>query len=252
MISPMPRHFVIAGAQRSGTTYLRTLLEQHPDICMAKPVRPEPKFFLDDDAVALGYDTYLARYFAHCEGQALLGEKSTSYIEREDAIPRIRSVLPAAQIVFVLRDPVLRAYSNWRFTRSHGLEPLTFPEALRAEDARLSQWDRTHFSVSPYAYATRGHYARYLDSWVQQFPREQIAIVTTEGLTGNDRVRQEVLRRLGVAPGPLPSPSARVNASADDGTGDMPDDVRIALRERYREDSRRLSDEWGVDTSPWQ
>jgi len=38
-------HFFVVGAQRSGTTYLYNVLDEHPQIFMAKPVRPEPKFF---------------------------------------------------------------------------------------------------------------------------------------------------------------------------------------------------------------
>ena len=38
--------FFIVGAQRSGSTYLYNLLDGHPDVCMAKHVRPEPKYFL--------------------------------------------------------------------------------------------------------------------------------------------------------------------------------------------------------------
>jgi hypothetical protein len=41
--------FIIAGAPRGGTTYLYNVLDQHPDIYMAKPGAPEPKFFLVDD-----------------------------------------------------------------------------------------------------------------------------------------------------------------------------------------------------------
>jgi hypothetical protein len=47
-------HFVIPGAQRSGTTLLWRLLDQHPEIQMARPLRPEPKYFLDPAAVGRG------------------------------------------------------------------------------------------------------------------------------------------------------------------------------------------------------
>ena len=37
--------FIIAGAPRCGTTWLSHLLDRHPDVQMAKPEVPEPKFF---------------------------------------------------------------------------------------------------------------------------------------------------------------------------------------------------------------
>ena len=58
----MAEHFVIAGAQRSATSWLAGVLDRHPDIAMARPMRPEPKYFLragPDDAMA-----YRAEFFA--------------------------------------------------------------------------------------------------------------------------------------------------------------------------------------------
>ena len=46
------RHLLVIGAQRSGTTYLHSMLEAHPDVAMAQPPRPEPKVFCSDEATA--------------------------------------------------------------------------------------------------------------------------------------------------------------------------------------------------------
>src|SRR5712691_8572726 len=107
-------HFVIVGAQRCGTTYLYRLLDEHPEIEMAKPLRPEPKFFLDDDRFPLGLSYYESQFFSEA-GPRVRGEKSTSYIESDVAAQRIKATLPGAPMVAVLRDPVERAISNYRF-----------------------------------------------------------------------------------------------------------------------------------------
>ena len=59
----MTEHFFIIGAQRSGTTYLYHLLDEHPEICMARPLRPEPKFFLKNELYARGLEYYETCYF---------------------------------------------------------------------------------------------------------------------------------------------------------------------------------------------
>ncbi len=82
-------HFFIVGAQRSGTTYLYRTLDEHPEIEMAKPVRPEPKFFLQGDLSAYTHDDYLGLFFGNKAGAKLRGEKSTSYIESEHAARQI-------------------------------------------------------------------------------------------------------------------------------------------------------------------
>ena len=50
--------FIIAGAPRCATTWLSTLADLHPSLAMAKPVRPEPKFFLVDELYGNGIAAY--------------------------------------------------------------------------------------------------------------------------------------------------------------------------------------------------
>ena len=78
----MTRHFLVVGAQRSGTTWLHDRLAGHPGIAMARPATPEPKVFLSREPVDA--DDYRARFFGHAGPDALLGEKSTSYLESAD------------------------------------------------------------------------------------------------------------------------------------------------------------------------
>ena len=55
-------YFAIVGAQRCGTTWLHTMLDQHPQIEMAKPVWPEPKHFIDEVAIQEGREEYIKKY----------------------------------------------------------------------------------------------------------------------------------------------------------------------------------------------
>ena len=45
-------YLAIIGAQRSGSTFLYNILNEHSDIKMYKPIRPESKYFLDHKAVS--------------------------------------------------------------------------------------------------------------------------------------------------------------------------------------------------------
>src|SRR5206468_3218464 len=128
--------FIIAGAPRSGTTWLYELLSRHPDIYMAKPVRPEPKFFLADDLYARGLQYYFDTWFAGAASFRAAGEKTTNYLESVAAASRIHANLPHVQLVFILREPARRAYSNWAWSRMNGMEAEDFATALEREDAR--------------------------------------------------------------------------------------------------------------------
>lgn len=244
----MPRHFVIGGAQRSATTYLYQLLDQHPAVSMAHPVRPEPKYFIRPDYLA-DLQAYRATCFADAPGDALwLGEKSTSYIEHPVAAERIAALVPDAIIVFVLRDPVERAISNYHFSVMHGLETLPLEAALEAEPGRAAS---AGVSVSPFAYVDRGMYARHLDAWSRVFPPAQLRLWTTERLVGTEDAVDEVLAALSLGrTRELAGIGAPINRAP--ATSEVPDHVRNRLRARFAEANRELADRYGVDIGKWQ
>lgn len=192
------KHLFIVGAQRSGTTYLYQMLDSHPQVAMAQPVRPEPKFFLNEQLVAKGRDYYESNYFRE-RGEKIhyLGEKSTSYIESIEAAQRIRSFFPDARILMILRDPVLRAYSNYRFSVAHQLEELKFTEALKAEDERLKIAKFTT-SVTPFAYCKRGLYIDYIKAYRNVFDDSQLRILILEEFANDLASVQSLYHWLGI------------------------------------------------------
>ena len=115
-------HFFIVGAQRSGTTYLYEMLKQHPKINMAQPVKPEPKYFMEHNQDNLNYHNYIDSFFSSRMQGQILGEKSTSYYEYESSARLISSTVPKAKIIFLLRNPIYRALSNYYFSVENGLE----------------------------------------------------------------------------------------------------------------------------------
>jgi hypothetical protein len=193
-------HLLIIGAQRCGTTYLRSLLDVHPEITMARPAHPEPKVFLSAELTARGREWYEATYFAHARSEILLGEKSTSYLEHPEAATRAASVLGAAEIIVMLRDPVARAVSNWQFSSENGLEDRPLDEALADNLRGARDWDRAVSSVSPFAYLERGRYADYLDPWHARFPGH-LHVRFFEELTSDESELTSLYKDLGVNPG---------------------------------------------------
>ena len=124
--------FIIAGAGKSGTTALWAYLNQHPEICMSRI--KEPMFFTN----LLGYrqggsieaPVYEGRYksglewyeklFAKCCQKRALGEASTAYMYAKDAAGLIKKTLPEVKLIFLLRNPVDRLYSNYWQERKYG------------------------------------------------------------------------------------------------------------------------------------
>ena len=251
------RHFIIGGAQRSATTYLTRILDAHSDIEQAKPVRPEPKFFLKPNEYKDGYDGYLSRYFGHVDDKSekVLGEKSTSYIEHEIAARRMKAMLPEVRLIFLLRDPIERAISNINFSRMHGFEDAPIEKAILREidepDTVVSQ-ERAGISVSPQAYLSRSGYVDHLKPYFEIFDENQIKVLIKKELTGNSKSVKSIYQFLGVDDSFVPSILGEtINASDKDETDVLSKTVRARLEEYFASKNRELADLCELDLSVW-
>lgn len=245
----MTRHLLVIGAQRSGTTYLQTLLDAHPQITMARPSRPEPKVFLSAEQASRGAEWYRAVYFSHATTELVLGEKSTSYIEEPMAAVRARDVLGDPDIVVCLRDPVDRAVSNWRFSTDNGLETRPLDVALRENLEAPKGWDDTATSVSPFAYLERGRYAHYLEAWWSTFP-SRVHVVFLSELVADDAVVGDLYARLRVDPDYRPPGQDRPVNQSDEPAPDLPPEQRAQLEEYFGPSDAALSRHLGRSL-PW-
>ena len=57
-------------------------------------------------------------------------KKSADYLENPQVAQRIKQCLPDVKLVFVLRKPIERAFSNYLWSCKNGIETLPFGEAL--------------------------------------------------------------------------------------------------------------------------
>ncbi|WP_420862171.1 sulfotransferase domain-containing protein [Algirhabdus cladophorae] len=122
MSGPIANTFMI-GAQKSGTTYLASLLAQHADICVSDP--KEPQFFGKE--FDRGFEFY-SRCFARPDAKIRLDASTTYTFLRprhlldEDGAPgytenipqRIKDHSPNAKFIYIMRDPVKRMMSMIR------------------------------------------------------------------------------------------------------------------------------------------
>ena len=147
--------FIIGGAPKCGTTSLHFILDQHRDISIP---HDEVHFFDADDPIShpdflavknskLSWwdpssnneehlDWYAGR-FKNAKANQMVGEDSTTYLMSEVAPRRIQALLPDVRMVFMLRHPVNRAYSQYwhlvktaRTTVSFEKALLQFPQIL--------------------------------------------------------------------------------------------------------------------------
>jgi Sulfotransferase family len=243
------RHLLVIGAQRCGTTYLHTMLDAHQQITMARPANPEPKVFISDEATARGAEWYRETYFAHARDELLLGEKSTSYLEDPAAPERAAGMLGEIHVLAILRDPVKRAISNWRFSTENGLETRSLETALQENLAGSREWDPSRTSVSPFAYLERGRYVDYLVPWMSTFP-ETSHVLFLEELLEVGRLSDGLWTALGVAPELAPRDhDDAVNQSPGEPPG-LTAELLGTLEAYFQKSNRALCAHLGRDL-PW-
>lgn len=165
-------NFIVAGAPKSGTSSLVGYLRQHPDIYISQQ---KELFFFD-----FNYDKGVEWYRSHfigAEGYKAIGEATVWYMRWKTVPERMASVIPDAKLLFVLRNPIDRAYSNWCHEKRDGRHPLN-----ESFDAFLRRSDRDARTI-----ISAGYYDQHLERWLSHFDRSQIWIGLYE-----DMVKDEV------------------------------------------------------------
>lgn len=167
-------NFIIPGAQKSGTTALRIYLAQHPEIFMANK---EIHFFDNDENYKKGIEGY-EKFFDGWKGEKAIGEKTPNYLYYEKAPERIYKLLPDVKLIFVLRNPVDRAYSHYRHNVRIGQETLSFEKAIEKEEERI----KNPRLKKIYSYKDRGKYIIQIKRYAEYFPKSQMLFLLAEDL----------------------------------------------------------------------
>ena len=236
----IPCDFLVIGAQKAGTTALYAYLRWHPGI--TGPSWKEVSFF---DRHWWRGEAWYRGQFPLRAGERLVGEASPTYLFHPLAPERARSLVPDAKLVALLRNPVDRAYSQYQHEVALGREPLSFEDALAAEDDRLAGEverlieDPRAFSRAwwDHTYAARGRYAEQLERWLAVFPREQLLVVPTEELGERPaETYASILDFLGAEPYELPGYPRVFDRDYEP----MRPETRAALAATFAEPNRRL------------
>lgn len=244
---------VVGGAPRSGTTYLCELLAKHPQVYVARPFVPEPKVCLTEHPAGdAGLLTRYAELFRNSPCGAIKIEKTSNYFENEKARERLARILPQSKFVFILREPVARAYSNWLWSRKNGLETLPFADAIAREGRRPSPLPPERAYARPFDYIARGRYGSLADAWIRAFGRQRIAFFLFEdAIAKPDEFVATLQNFIGVDRRPWAElQTGRINATEPDETG-LERSLEVALRERITPEVRRFAEVSGVDVSIW-
>ena len=213
--------FVIAGTFKSASSTLSYELGSHPEIDVPTP--DSPYFYLADLCRDLtGPAEFMAEHDAHSvydrarfealftkQGPHVLkGEATPLYLYcHEQAIPALKADNPDARIILVLRNPVDRAYSNYKHNVKDGYEMRPFADCL-------ADWE-THeaLPLHPFFHYVRaGLYDAQVAAWQAAF--EHVLVISYDDVDSRPHeVLNQIAGFLGITPSFTPKETIRLNKS---------------------------------------
>lgn len=197
--------FVIGGARKAGTTALWAFLREHPQVWMS-PIK-EPHFLTRDPnnpapgiriigapralTNARGLEWYEGLFADGAECPAR-GEASTSYLGAVDGPEMMDRYVPGLKVIFVLREPVDRAYSDYWHNQKKGHRLPPFDAILDDEPALRYLLYMSHY---------RDHLERYRSS----VGDDRMHLVLFDDLRGDPAgTYSKICRFIGVEDGFMP------------------------------------------------
>ena len=175
-------NLIVPGGGKCGTSSLHEYLNQHPQIAMS--TIKEPHFFSMESRFDLGFE-YYDQLFETTKNAVYFGESSTTYIGSKKAIDRIQEFVPDAKFIVILRDPVDRCYSHYKWMCSLNLEKESFRDAYY-RDMNID-FD-PNFPVNNTGFRHYYLFSRYytlLKPFYEIFGANRIHVLLTEDLKQN-------------------------------------------------------------------
>ena len=191
-------YLIIGGTTKAATTSLFTYLGAHPQVCMSN--MKETRFFLDrtyplDSKYRLedGAEKYTEFFTQSNAATRLWVEATPDYLYSKGTPSKIQGTLANVTLVFILREPIARVVSWYRFARQNKLilETRSLDEyvalQLNVKNEYVDKLDQHMRAVE------QGRYALYLRPYFETFGKERVVVVFMEELA---RDPQKVFREL--------------------------------------------------------
>jgi hypothetical protein len=205
-------NLLLAGVGRAGTTSLFWYLSQHPEVCASSS--KEPRYFLplsEGDEAATGVlpplDTY-ERLFERCSTERYRMEATPGYFHGGPRLIRaIQTTLVEPRVVILLRDPVARIWSIYRYAKSHLLLAPDVSFERYIEECQKMDRERALRPVHGQAYWSirASHYVDYIAPWLEAFGKDLRILFFEDLASSPQKVVEQLCEWLGIDPGPVRS-----------------------------------------------
>ena len=191
--------FIIAGTQKGGTTALDYYLRKHPEIGMGN--NKELHFFDNETNFSKSKTNYSNYHncFDFKDNKTVYGEATPIYMYWKPSCKRIWEYNPHIKLIFILRNPITRAFSHWNMEYDRGADKETFSNAIKNEDLRVKK--ALPFQHRVYSYIDRGFYTKQIERLRKYFDEKQLLFIKYEDFKTNQEFKlKEIFTFISVDP----------------------------------------------------
>ncbi|CAN5216307.1 hypothetical protein BH09ACT12_BH09ACT12_09040 [soil metagenome] len=223
--------FAVVGVQKAGTSTLSHAITDHPEVVRAP--RKEATFFnsLTIDWSEPPYAEHTVPR-EHAE-ELVVGDATPAYLWWPQALERMRDYNPDTRLIAVLRDPIERAFSQWRMQRERSTKKVARGRGTLAEDWPVVVEEFLDLplpeAVTPGGFKgsrsifSRGLYAEQLARGAEVFPAEQWLVLEFGAMLADfPATLDRVTDHIGVRRFHQPPPMRHELAGAEQVSGTAP------------------------------
>ncbi len=241
--------FIIAGTQKAGTSAIHYYLKQHPEIALG--IKKELQYFDNEEIFKKGQPDYslLHKQILQVQGSKISGECTPTYMYWIPAMRRIWEYNPEIKIIIILRNPVVRAYSQWNMFKTKGIMGVDFGDYILREQ-ELARRDLP-LQSRVCSCIDRGFYSEQLRRIFMFFKKENVLILKYEDFKVNQLEGiTAILKFLGVNPALLKFTQEQVNSS--EYTSQMTVKEQEVLLELYKNEIPEVERILGWNCEDWK
>lgn len=214
----------LAGAAKSGTTYLFDLLAAHSQVQGCQP--KEPFFFIDkgnpykQSTTGIFRKEYLDFYKPLREGCLHLdGTSQTIY--QQELLSQLKDMPKKPKVLFILREPASRILSSFQYTSNNlaAVNNLSFSEyvdsLLEPNHNKIVDACKNHQAAFSLTHElTYSCYISYLSLWERAVGKENMLVILFEEMKKNHEITlKEIYEFLGINVERLEEIPEKVNQS---------------------------------------
>jgi len=169
-------NLIVIGAQKCGTSALHFYLGLHPEVSMSET--KELNFFIKRRNWGLGLDWYRRQFDPEVPVRGESSPNYTAYPLFRGVPNRMRTVVPDAKLIYLVRDPLERISAQWVHNYAKGRIEHDLSDIL-------SSFRRP--------YVARSRYHMQLKRFLRRYSMERILVLEQDDLRNR---RAETMRRV--------------------------------------------------------